>query len=74
MVCSELPTQFLPPSNGGGLLHSLILVLDPLPQIFVHAEYELQDPQRPLATIKILDYYPILESATTIHFVYNEVF
>ena len=72
MVCSELPTQFLPPSNGGGLLHSLILVFDPLPQIFVHAECELQEPQRPLAAIKILDYNQIFESSTItmqIHFV-----
>ena len=49
-VCSESPTQLFPPSKGGGLLHSLIRFLYPIPHDFVQPEYELHGPQRPLVT------------------------
>ena len=52
-VCSELPMQSLPPSNGGGVLHSLTRFLYPIPHDFVQPEYELHGPQRPLAAIKV---------------------
>ena len=52
MICSVSPTQLFPPANGGGLLHSLIRFLDPIPHVFVQLEYGLHKPQRPLTAMK----------------------
>ena len=38
-VSDDEPTQSLPPADGAGLVHVLVLDFDPVPQVFVHIEY-----------------------------------
>ena len=41
---SEMPTQSVPPPEGTGSLHDLVLTCDPFPQLLLHEEYELHSP------------------------------
>ena len=46
-VWDASPEHWAPPRDGGGLLHSLVRVLFPPPQVLLQEEKELQVPQPP---------------------------
>ena len=52
LFCPIAPSQNDPPFDGGGLLHSLFLVVLPLPQVSVQADHELQKPHCPSTIAK----------------------
>ena len=39
VVSEEDPTQLLPPPEGAGLVHALVLDCCPVPQVLEHVEY-----------------------------------
>lgn len=52
-LSNSAPTQFLPPNNGNGLVHVLILSFSPPVHVDEHCDQVLHTPQPPSTTITL---------------------
>ena len=55
-LSNSAPTQFLPPNNGNGLVHVLILSFSPPVHVDEHCDQVLHTPQPPSTTITLYVY------------------